>query len=206
MEKPIFIGICGGSGSGKTYLLEVLKNRLELSCSVCSLDDYYKLKEEQSIDENGVINFDLPSALDTDKLKSDIESLSLNQPIEQKEYHFNVDKGYNVKTIQPADVIIIEGLFVLEYDFLKPYIDYSIYVQVDRKVQLERRLKRDLEERGYSQEEIMYQWNNHVLPCYDKYLKPHKSDADFIFDNNLDFESEMSKLLDSLESRLHIFS
>lgn len=206
MSRPIFIGICGGSGSGKTYLLEALKHQLNLTCSVCSLDDYYKPKDLQEVDENGIINFDLPTALDTDKLENDIQLLAANKKVYQNEYHFNVEKGVNVKIIEPAEVIIIEGLFVLEYEFLREYLDFSIYVQVNQNTQFERRLKRDLEERGYSRREIMYQWNEHVLPCYEQFLRPHKKDADFVFDNNQDFAVEMQKLLNSLEARLHIFS
>ena len=134
MSEPIFIGICGGSGSGKTYLLDHLKSRFNLDCSVCSLDDYYKQKEHQEKDANGVINFDLPTALNTKKLEQDLNTLKNGESIFQKEYHFNTDKAPNIKEIKSAAIIIVEGLFVFEYDFVRALLDYSIYVKVDEKI------------------------------------------------------------------------
>jgi uridine kinase len=202
MSHPIFIGICGGSGSGKTYLLDQLKSRFNLDCSICSLDDYYKVKDDQEKDVNGVINFDLPSALDTVKLKEDLETLKSGKSIFQTEYHFNIDKEECIKEIKSAPIIIVEGLFVFEYDFVRALLDYSIYVKVDEETQLRRRLRRDMEERGYSKEDILYQWNNHVIPCYNNYLRPYREKANFLFNNGDSFEIEFSRLVKDLENHL----
>lgn len=206
MQQPFFIGICGGSGSGKTFLLEALKESFDVNCSICSLDDYYKPKHEQKKDENGEINFDLPTALDTQKLEKDILLLQSGKKVEQVEYHFNTTKSTNIKIIEPAPIIIVEGLFVLEYPFVKNNLDFSIYIKVNESLQLERRLLRDVEQRGYSKEQVLYQWNNHVLPCYQNFLMPHREEADFQFNNNLVFEEELSRLKKQLGQKMVINS
>lgn len=192
----MIVGICGGSGSGKTTLLRKLARAFEhMNPTVFSLDNYYRPIEEQIKDENGEVNFDLPTALDKTKLVQDIRKLHSGESIEVKEYHFNAPPNKNVLiTLHPSDLIIVEGLFIFHYEELKDLLDYSIFMEVDAKVQLDRRLYRDQETRGYTREAILYQWNNHVIPCFDQYLAPHKNKAHFSFRNDHDFDGEFERL------------
>jgi len=192
----MIIGICGGSGSGKTTLLRKLaKGHQSLNPTVFSMDNYYRPFDEQLVDENGEVNFDLPTALNSEKMISDLRALHQGKSIEVKEYHFNAPPNKNVLiTLHPSEVIIVEGLFLFHYEEIHDLLDFSIFMEVDSAIQLDRRLYRDEETRGYTREAILYQWNNHVLPCFDEYLAPHKEKAHFLFRNEHDFDGEYERL------------
>ena len=199
-KTPFIIGICGGSGAGKTTLLRRLSDVFgEVKPSIFSMDNYYFPKNQQQLDSNGIVNFDLPSAINEEQLTADLKCLMQGKAIEVKEYFFNSPPDKNVLiTIQASAVIIVEGLFLFHYKEVFKSLDYSIFVDVDHATQLDRRIYRDQETRGYSREDILYQWKNHVLPCYANFIEPYKNNADFIFRNDqyadLDFNSLKSKL------------
>ena len=193
MQKIKFIvGITGGSGVGKTTLIEGLKTEFSGRVSTFSLDNYYLPKDEQSKDENDVVNFDLPTALDIHKMNADLNELKSGKAINQKIYQFNnpsnVDSYFK---IEPSELLIVEGLFVMHYEFCKNLLDYSVYLSVNRKLQLERRLLRDVKERNYSETDVMYQWENHVIPSYENFVKPYKEEADLIITNNDKFDENI---------------
>jgi uridine kinase len=195
------IGICGGSGSGKTTVLKRLANEFaHFKPSVFSLDNYYKSIDFQEKDLNGVVNFDLPTALNRESLINDLNSLIAGQAITVSEYQFNVASAKpNLIQISPSKLLIVEGIFLLEYNEIFEKLDFTIFMEVDLKIQYARRLKRDQDKRGYSEFDIKYQWDNHVLPCYDNYINPYKEKCDFIFHNDERMEDDyeyLSKILD----------
>lgn len=197
---PFVIGICGGSGSGKTTLLRRLSETFEgINPSVFSMDNYYFPIEMQQKDSKGIVNFDLPTALDERKLSTDLIQLVNWEPIEVKEYFFNSPPDKNVLiTIQPSEIIIVEGLFLFHYPTVFNTLKYSVFVDVDHEIQLDRRIYRDQETRGYKRSDILYQWENHVLPCFENYIEPYKSNADFIFRNDHRADEDFDKLRDEL--------
>lgn len=196
----MIIGICGGSGSGKTTLLRRISEQfLKLKPTVFSMDNYYLPIEQQFVDAEGKVNFDLPTALDRERLIQDLLALKNGETVEFKEYHFNAPPDKNVLvTLEPSELIIIEGLFLFEYEEVKKALDYSIFVHVDLDIQLDRRLYRDQETRGYSHQDIMYQWNNHVLPCYEQFLLPYAKEAHFMFNNDHQADQEFERLMHEL--------
>lgn len=202
----MIVGICGGSGSGKTTLLKRLETTFkDKNPCVFSMDNYYLPIEMQQLDNNGIVNFDLPTALDEKRLTADLQALANGQAIEVKEYHFNAPPNKNVLiTLNSSELIIVEGLFLFHYPGVKELLDYSIFVDVDPNVQLDRRLYRDQETRGYSREDIIYQWDNHVLPCFESYLYPYKEDASFIFRNDHRADEDYSSLEGEIKARLII--
>lgn len=149
------------------------------------MDNYYLPLDQQALDAKGIVNFDLPTALDQPKLQKDLQELIAGRPIEVREYFFNVQGNKSsLLTIQPSELIIVEGLFTLHYPSVFSALDFSIFVDVDHAIQLDRRIYRDQETRGYKRHEIIYQWENHVLPCYQQYIEPYKNKADFIYFND----------------------
>lgn len=201
-EKTIIIGIGGGSGSGKTTLLRRLGEVFnEQAPAIFSMDNYYNPIEAQQKDSNGIVNFDLPSAINEEQLTKDLISLSAGIPIEVKEYFFNSNPNKNVLlTIQPSRIIIVEGLFLFHYEGVKKLLDYTIFVDVEHETQLDRRIYRDQETRGYSRSAIIYQWENHALPCYENYIYPYKNKADFIFRNDHRADKDFQELMKSIQS------
>ena len=203
-NTPIVIGICGGSGSGKTTLIKRLQDEIaHLNPALFTMDNYYRPMETQVRDENGIINFDLPTALDEQQLSQDLTQLYQGNSIEVKEYFFNTQPVKNVLlTIHPAKIILVEGLFLFHYPEVFKLIDWSVYVDVDPKIQLDRRVYRDQSTRGYRHQEIIYQWENHVLPCYKSYIEPYRKKANFVFNNDERAEADFVKLMEQIQHLL----
>ena len=179
----------------------------QLSPSIFSIDNYYKPIHYQHIDENGQVNFDLPSALNEEQLITDLHLLHRGEPIEVTEYHFNAPPNKHVLiTVNPSDIIIVEGLFSFHYNEVRALIDLSIFIDVDLDVQLDRRLYRDQETRGYTREAILYQWKNHVVPCYENYLLPYREDADFLFRNDAHADEDFATLVALIDEKLKSLS
>jgi uridine kinase len=202
MIKPFVVGICGGSGAGKTTLLQRLSETFQgASTAVFSMDNYYLPIDQQTKDANGIVNFDLPTALDHQKLGADLQTLIAGEPIEVREYFFNVQGSKSVLlTIHPSELIIVEGLFTLYYPEVFTQLDYSIFVDVDHTIQLDRRIYRDQETRGYKRSEIIYQWENHVLPCYEQYIEPFRDAADFVYANDHRADQDFLRLSEQLRT------
>lgn len=204
MEKVRFIvGITGGSGVGKTTLIDGLREEFNDHVTTFSLDNYYRPREEQELDENGVINFDLPSALDVEAMQKDFDSLLRGNTIQQNVYRFNnPDKSKKTKELEPKSLLIVEGLFVMYYEFIRAALNYSVYISVKPEIQLERRLNRDMKERNYSKEDVLYQWENHVMPSYENFVRPYKPQADLIITNNERFDENIHILTSVIHQNL----
>lgn len=204
MNKPFVIGVAGGSGSGKTFFLNCFFHHFtEQQISLISQDDYYKPIEQQPLDENGWVNFDLPVCIDDAKLQEDLEHLLNGGSFQKKEYTFNVDiESAKMLTIKSAPIIIVEGLFIFHFEKLSSLFDMKIFMHAEEEITLGRRLKRDKAERGYDHNMIMYQWQNHVLPAYNTYLLPYKSTADKVIFNNTHVADDIINISKSLADEL----
>ncbi|MBL4861839.1 MAG: hypothetical protein JKY09_02325 [Crocinitomicaceae bacterium] len=200
----MIIGICGGSGSGKTTLLRRLYNEFShLNPSIFSMDNYYYPIDQQFVDEQGQYNFDLPTALDEERLTADLNRLVSGEEILIREYHFNAPPDKNILiTISPSELIIVEGLFLFHYAGVRKLIDYSVFIEMNPKVQLDRRLYRDQESRGYTREVILYQWKNHVLPCYENYLLPYEKEANFLYRNDEGDDDDFHQLVREISTKM----
>lgn len=186
INKPYVIGIAGSSGSGKTFFLKSFLNHFE-NCSVTliSQDDYYIPANTKTREENRLYNFDIPTSINRDAFYQDIKQLFEGQTIYKQEYTFN-NPLLKPKTlaIKPAPILIVEGLFIFHYEEVNELLDYKIFIDAEESIALERRLKRDLIERGYDHDDVMYKWINHVIPSYNEYLLPHKEACDLVIVNN----------------------
>jgi uridine kinase len=190
------VGLAGGSASGKTTFINKLSEKFgpDKIC-VISQDHYYKGLSEQLRDANGIVNFDHPTGIDFSRIKKDLRQLLRGKQVKIVEYTFNNPNVFPKEiTYKPAPIILLEGLFVFADKSLNKMFDYRLYIHADDEVTLERRLNRDTSERGMTKEEVMYQWENHVLPAYNEFLKPHKQNADYIIKNNVDFSDCFGKI------------
>jgi len=199
-SKVFLIGIAGGSGSGKTsFLRELLHHFPTSDISLVSQDNYYVPKEKQLVDKNGIINFDLPTSIDRDHFYKDMMSLVGGNSIEMLEYNFNnPSRGPQKVIMQPAPIIIMEGLFVFHYEEIKNQLDYMVYIDVHPQERMQRRIKRDQQERGYPEHEVVYQWHNHVRPSEEKYLDPFIKECHLIVDNTEHFKDGLDKLTEQI--------
>lgn len=203
MTKPFIIGITGGSGSGKTTILKKIRERFDLD-KVCivSQDDYYRPREEQETDHEGFQNFDLPKSIDKKAFYNDLEKLSNGESIQRQEYVFNNKEAVpKMLTFNPAPVIVVEGLFVLHYRKIRRLLDLKVYVHAKENLKVIRRIKRDRIERGYPLEDVLYRYEHHVLPSFEKYVLPYMEVADIVVNNNETFDNGLEVLLGFIQSK-----
>jgi uridine kinase len=201
-NKSYIIGITGGSGSGKTTFIQSLRNRFnnEQVC-IISQDEYYKPREHQLTDEVGIKNFDLPYSIDYDSFKNDIFKIVAGETVQKKEYTFNNDrKEPSLITYFPAPVIIIEGLFIFYDENIRKYMDLRVFIHAKENLKVIRRIKRDQLERNYPLEDVLYRYENHVLPAYEQFIKPFMDDCDIIINNNKTFDNGLHVLTGFINS------
>ena len=177
----LIIGICGASGSGKSTLARELAKRLEGRCVYIKQDSYYKDHPDMTFEERERINYDEPEAFEHGALLDDLRALRSGRSITAKNYdytqHRRCDSG---ERIEPADVVLVEGIHVFYDQGVRDMLDFKIFIQVDPDVCLLRRVKRDIRDRGRSVESIYRQYLDSVKPMFEKYIRNYVDDADLI--------------------------
>jgi uridine kinase len=204
-KKPFVIGIAGGSGSGKTFFLKCFLNHFKENevCLVSQDDYYFRVGHNMTAEENKLYNFDVPATIDQELFMSDITKLINGETVLQKEYTFNnPNTEPKLLEIHPAPIVIVEGLFILHFEEISQLLDMKIFIETDEEIALQRRLKRDLLERGYPEDDVLYKWNNHVIPAYNTYLLPFKKECDQIITNNTHVAEDIIKITDDISARL----
>lgn len=198
------IGIAGGSASGKTTFISKLRERFgSAELCVISQDHYYRPASEQIKDDKGMINFDLPEGIDFKRLHADLRKLRRGQPVELIEYTFNNPSKFpTTMMLRPAPVLIVEGLFIYNDPKLSAMFDLKLYIDAQHEIKLARRLQRDVAERGMDKDTVLYQWYEHVLPAYQKYLEPYKSEVDVVIMNNRQLKNGLDLLTHHLEKMI----
>ena len=181
MEKILVIGIAGGTGSGKTTLMNNLINEFRDHVTLLSHDNYYKRHDELTYEERCRLNYDEPAALETDLMAAHLDQLRRGEAIDCPVYDFT-QHNRSDKTIRivPRKVIIVEGILIFENKELRDLMDIRIFVDTDADVRLCRRILRDVEERGRSLESVLSQYQNTVKPMHEMYVEPSKKFANII--------------------------
>ncbi len=186
-HKPILILIAGGTASGKTTVVEkIIESFNPFDVSVICMDNYYKQRDDLTFEQRKKINYDHPDSIDMDLLKRHILALMDNRNIDCPVYNFaehNRDKSKTIK-VNPAKVIIIEGILALYDSDIRSMADIQIFVESDADIRFIRRLKRDMEERGRTLDNVIEQYLTTVKPMYEAYVVPTKRFADIIIPND----------------------
>lgn len=202
--KPYVIGICGGSGSGKTTFIRRLRERFNTSeLCIVSQDDYYLPRHEQYKDSNDEYNFDLPKSFNRKKFRTDLKNLIAGETVTIEEYVFNnPDAKPKFLVFEPAPVIVVEGLFVFHYKKIASQLDLKIFINTKENLKVIRRIHRDQVERGYPIEDVLYKYEHHVLPSFERFIQPYKEEADIVVNNNEDLERGLSVVEGFLRNKL----
>lgn len=182
-DKPIIIGIAGGTCSGKSSIANILIEdfRYTKSINIIKEDDYYKDQSHLPMEERVKTNYDHPLAFDFDLMIEHIHKLINGESIEKPTYDYTVHNRSNVtEVMHPSDVLIIEGLFALYHPEIRELEDIKIFVDTAADVRFIRRLKRDVKERARTVDSITEQYLDTVKPMHDQFIEPTKQYADVI--------------------------
>lgn len=177
------LGIAGGTASGKTTVAKKLKELAEPfgKVSMLRLDDYYKDMSHLSLQERKQINFDHPDSYDFDLILQHIDDLLKGKPVEKPIYDFVLSvRTKETETVEPSDVIIIEGIMIFTDVRLRNLFDMKIYVDTPDDIRFIRRLKRDIRDRGRTVESVVNQYLTTVRPMHHSFVEPSKRYADII--------------------------
>ena len=182
MRKPVVIGVTGGSGSGKTSVTNAIYESLkDLSILVLQQDYYYKDQHNVPYEQRLKTNYDHPLAFDNDLLIKHIEKLLRYEAIEKPVYDYSIHtRSDKVIPVAPKEVIILEGILVLEDERLRNLMDIKLYVDTDADLRIIRRLERDIRERGRTFDSVIDQYLNVVRPMHNQFIEPTKRYADII--------------------------
>ena len=181
-RKPVLIGVAGGTGSGKTSVTRAISENLgEDSILIIEQDAYYKDQSDKSFEERLKTNYDHPLAFDTDLLIDHLQKLFRYEPINKPVYDYKSHtRSKEVIPLQPKDVIILEGILVLEDKRLRDLMDIKLYVDTDADLRIIRRILRDTKERGRTLDSVINQYISVVRPMHNQFVEPTKRYADII--------------------------
>jgi len=180
-NEILVICIAGGTGSGKTTLMNNLIQRFAGSVTVLSHDNYYRRNDHLTYEQRCLINYDEPAALETDLMARHLDRLRHGEAIECPVYDFSAhNRSDETITIEPKSVIIVEGILIFENKELRDLMDIKIFVDTDADVRLCRRIKRDVNKRGRSLESVLEQYQTTVKPMHEKYVEPSKKYANLV--------------------------
>lgn len=182
MKHPILIGITGGTGSGKTTIANEIFRKFDKSCiTMIEQDSYYKDQSSLSYDERTKTNYDHPDAFDTELLVSHLKQLISGKSVEKPIYDFSIhNRKKETVTLEPREIIIVEGIMILDSKEIRDLLDIKVYVDTDADVRIIRRLIRDLNERGRTVDSVIDQYLNVVRPMHMQFIEPTKRYADII--------------------------
>lgn len=181
MNDIMIIGIAGGTGSGKTTITKKLRERFGDDVSVIYHDNFYKAHHDMPYEERARLNYDHPSAFDTDLLVDALKQLRRGNSVTCPVYDYSIhDRTEKTETVHPAPVVVVEGILIFENVELCRQMDVKIFVDTDADVRILRRIVRDVRDRGRSLDSVINQYLTTVKPMHEEFVEPSKRRADII--------------------------
>lgn len=201
-DRPLFIGLAGGSGSGKTTIAEEVVDRLEGRVALLHHDAYYRHRVDLSFDERTRVNYDHPDSLETELLVEHLEQLRTGLTIERPVYDFATHLRSDATVrVEPARVVVVEGILVLSDPHLRSELDLKIFVDTDPDLRLARRIERDISERGRSLESVISQYFATVRPMHLEFVEPSRRYSDLIIPEGYN-PAAVATVVELIRSRL----
>lgn len=206
MGKPLIIGIAGGTASGKTSISRHIQEMYDDVTSVLIIrqDDYYKDQSSKSMEERVLTNYDHPDSIDTDLLVEHVKALIDGKSIQKPLYDFvEHTRSKETEVCYPCDVLILEGLFVLQDPKIRELLDIKVFVDTEADIRFIRRLLRDVQERGRSMESVVNQYTSTVRPMHESFVEPSKKYADIIIPEGGENRVAIDLLITKISSIIH---
>ena len=180
-KDVIVIGIAGGTGCGKSTMINRIKEEFSEQISIISHDFYYKQHNDIPFEERKLLNYDHPDAFDTDLMVEHIRALAAGEAVERPVYDFTIHNRIDeTVTVRPAKVIIVEGILIFECKELRDLFDIKVFIDTDADVRIIRRIIRDVNERGRTLSSVVNQYLTTVKPMHEQFVEPSKKFADII--------------------------
>jgi uridine kinase len=202
MRKPVIIAVAGGSASGKTTVVDKIIDGFDKEkVTVIKHDDYYKDQTEMTMEERYKVNYDHPFSLDNDLMYDQVVDLIKGHTITKPTYDFeNHNRSDKVEQVSPTDIVILEGILIMEDARIRDLCDIKLYVTADDDLRFIRRLERDMAERGRTMESVVNQYLNTVKPMHFAFVKPTKRYADIIIPNDKDHDVAVDIIITKINS------
>jgi uridine kinase len=201
-NKPVIIAVAGGSASGKTTVVDKIVAAFDAhDVTVIKHDDYYKDQSDVPMEERLKVNYDHPFSLDNDLLFKQILDLIKGKDIVKPTYDFeNFTRSNITEIIHPTQIIILEGILIMEDERIRELCDIKLFVEADDDLRFIRRLRRDMAERGRSMDSVVTQYLTTVKPMHFAFVKPTKRYADIIIPNDKDHEVAVDLIITKIKS------
>lgn len=198
------IGVAGGTGSGKSTFTNRLKQEFGDQVTVIYFDNYYRRRDDMTLEERALVNYDHPDSLETDLLIENVKKLMNGISVDEPIYDFTVhNRSDRFRHVEPCRILIIEGILALHDERLRQLMDIKIFVEADADERILRRVIRDVKERGRDVEGIARQYLTTVKPMHYAYVEPTRYLADLVINsgkNKVAFELVKTKINDILNS------
>jgi len=200
----LVVGIAGGTASGKTTVARRIREALKVApVAFIDQDSYYRSLSDLSLEERREVNFDHPDAFDTELLVAHLQALKAGQSVEKPVYNFAIsDREASTTRVEPARLILIEGILVLHMDAIRKELDVKIFVDAEDDVRIIRRLTRDIKDRGRDFDHVIHQYFRHVRPMHLGFVEPSKRHADIIVPHGGKNDIAIEMLVGALEARM----
>ena len=204
-RKICVLGVAGGSASGKTTIINKVKEYFGNDIVVISHDSYYKAHDEMTFEERCKLNYDHPDSFESDRMVEDVRKLIKGYSVEVPVYAYCAhNRSKDTMTVEPRMVILMEGILILENRELRDLMDVKIFVDADADERLMRRIRRDMVERGRSIESILQQYSETVKPMHEEFVEPSKKYADVIIPRGGENEPGIDMLTTYLTKKLQM--
>lgn len=181
MDRTYVIGVAGGTASGKTTIVQIIKDYFGEDIELIGHDCYYKAHDNMTYEERSELNYDHPQSFDTGRMVADVTALKEGKTIERPVYDYSIhNRAKETVVVKPKKILMLEGILILESEELRNLMDLKIFVDADADERLMRRITRDMAERARSIESILSQYRTTVKPMHEQFIEPSKKYADLI--------------------------
>lgn len=198
------IGFCGGSGSGKSTMIEMLQQEFPGHFCVIDMDNYYISRDELPFEERRLVNYDVPESVDWDKMICHVKMLREGKTVPQPKFTFQTyERLAETEETKPSDIIIVDGIFSLYEEELCQLYDLKVFVDVPSEQRLARRMGRNMERYGRTKEFEVEQYEQKVKPMHDLYVEPCKEKADLVLSFQKKNKKELKPLIALLKEHLN---
>jgi uridine kinase len=197
----LIIGIYGGTGSGKTTIVNMIASHFSSNdIEIISQDSYYKDNSDISYEDRCKLNFDHPDAIDFNLLYKHLKKLRKGETVEQPIYDFKIhNRLKKTKQIKPKKILILEGILIMCHAEIRSIFDLKIFINANSKTRMERRIKRDIVERGRSRDEVLKRYIETLKPMHEKFIEPSKIYANYIIENQFNNKLNIDELLEKMK-------